>query len=74
MRQSYLWYSKAIGINDRLRNKCSELDINFVDLWDLFYGRKEFFNSDGVHLNRIGKKALAEKLRGQFKFISSIQN
>ena len=71
MNKGSYWYSKALGINNRVYHKCRELNINFIDLWDAFYDRCELFNSDGVHLNNQGRKVLAEHLRGQFKIVSS---
>ena len=67
LNQSSYWYSKAIGINSRLLNLCKTINVNFIDLWDEFYGKKELFNSDGIHLNIRGKNLLANQINSRCK-------
>ena len=53
------WSSRAIGINARMEAFCRENSIVFIEAWDSFYGRRQLFARDGVHLSGAGNSVLA---------------
>ena len=53
------WLSRAIGINTRVEGLCRENGMHFIDNWEVFYGRRDLFQRDGVHLNICGVECLA---------------
>lgn len=53
------WISRAIGFNNRMERYCRDNRIEFIDVWDHFYGRGYLFARDGVHLSRKGVSVLA---------------
>lgn len=56
------WLSRAIGVNERLKVLCREAGVSFVEEWDRFYGRRELYVRDGVHLSGKGVEVLRECL------------
>ena len=62
------WYashyalSKAIGINDRIKEHCTQKKVEFLDLWDTYKGKWHYFKEDGVHLSERGHKKLGDVL------------
>ena len=52
--------SRAIGLNSRLENMCSDAGVAFIDTWDAYIGNRSYFAKDKVHLNRKGSKKLAD--------------
>lgn len=52
--------SKVIGINERLEDMCTSTGVWFVDPYNVFYGRHDLYQADGVHLNYRGKAALGD--------------
>jgi hypothetical protein len=52
------WSSRAIGINARLESLCTRLGMQFIDLWDKFYGKKFLYAKDGTHFSRKGVATL----------------
>ena len=59
---SYHALSKAIGVNERIRKYCHKKDVRFLDPWDEYVGKKYYFKTDGVHLNRAGTVKLEDIL------------
>ena len=57
---SYCAMSKAIGINRRLSNYCSQKNVEFIDVWETFVNKRQYFRRDGIHLNWEGHKKLGE--------------
>ena len=57
---SHYAMSKAIGINERIREYCLKRGVDFVDPWKIFFGKWHFFKSDGIHLNETGQRKLGE--------------
>ena len=54
------WYSRALSANASVERLCSSMGLHFVDLWEEFYGRWEFYLRDGLHLSEEGAKILGE--------------
>ena len=54
--------SKAIGINDRIKDYCIRKNVKFLDPWFDFVGRKGYFGKDGIHLNVAGSRRLGDLL------------
>ena len=59
---SYYATSKAIALNERISEFCQKKKVDFVDPWKMFYGKWQFFRSDGIHLNERGHRKLGEIL------------
>ena len=57
---SYCAMSKAIGLNMRMDKYCSKTNVEFIDVWDTFANKRQYFKRDGVHLNEAGHKKLGE--------------
>ena len=57
--------SKAIGINARLADLCTQKGVRFVDPFDHFYGKANLYLRDGVHLSETGKAKLGDLLNDQ---------
>ena len=68
------WLSRAVGVNDRLDRYCKSISVPFIDNWDNFYGRRDLYARDGVHLSRDGVATLAGALEGAVQKISKSLN
>ena len=60
--ESHYALSKAIGINDRIKKYCTQKKVEFLDLWDTYKGKWQYFKEDGIHLSKLGHKKLGEIL------------
>ncbi len=49
------FFSKAFSLNNRLQTLCRQLDVEFFNAWDNFYGQRELFHKDGLHLSPSGQ-------------------
>ena len=70
MGYSREWLSRAIAFNSRIEDYCRRNRIAYVDVWERFYGRKQLFARDGVHLSRVGVSVLSgliDKVVGGFR-------
>ena len=54
--------SKAIGLNGRLADLCTQKGVRFVDPFDEFFGKRNLYLRDGVHLSTSGKNKLGDFL------------
>lgn len=54
--------SKALGINERMKKYCQQKGVDFLDLWEIFMGKKYLFKKDGIHLNTLGNMKLEKIL------------
>ena len=52
------WYSRALGLNSRVRELCRDMRLKFVDAWAMFYGRNRYYSSGDLHLSDEGARAL----------------
>ena len=68
---SYFAMSKAIGINERLRNYCNQKRVDFIDVWKIFISKRQYFRRDGIHLNETGHKKLGEILCEEFERVKN---
>ena len=57
------WYSRALSANASVETLCLNMGLHFVDLWEEFFGRWEFYMRDGLHLSDEGAKTLGEAYR-----------
>ena len=67
-RGNDVWLSRAIGVNERVKDMCHRAGIEYLDLWDEYLDRRDFFAVDGLHLSEKGLKVLCER------FESILQN
>jgi len=58
----YGMYNGAKAINKKLDKKCRDLGFRFIDPWDTFFGKDEFYQRDGVHFSDAGAKAMAKMM------------
>ena len=65
-----VFFSKAFSVNNRVKNLCSQEGIEFIDTWNHFYGERELFQSDGLHLNPAGSARLGRLLNNAVNFFS----
>ena len=54
------WSSRAIGINERVKRLCKESNMQFLDYWANFWGKRELYSIDGYHLSRKGVLFLSD--------------
>lgn len=55
-------FSRIASLNTWLLRFCLNNNFNFIDNFNLFWGRALFFKNDGLHPNRLGSKMLAGNL------------
>ncbi len=51
-------FSWLLGRNSWLKRTCSIKGVNFIDNFKLFWGHRQLFKLDGLHLNRLGARVL----------------
>ena len=55
--------SRILGINNRVKNMCTELGVVYIDLYHYFENEKfRWYKEDGLHLNSVGSQRYAELL------------
>ena len=64
------FYGKAYSTNNRVKNLCSQEGIEFIDTWNDFYGKRELFTCDGLHLNTVGSARLGRLINNAVRFFS----
>ena len=62
---SHFSLSKALGINERLKSICQQKEVTFIDLWDIFYGNREFYKREGIHLYEKGMRMFGNQLNSE---------
>lgn len=67
-RAGTYFYGKASYINNCLRVMCEEEGVSFVNFWDDFYGQRDLFLQDGIHLNGVGAARFGRLLNNASKF------
>ena len=68
---SHYSLSKAIGLNSRLENVCTQKGVRFVNFWDRFVGNRKLYKRDGIHFNDEGKKLFGSLLNESlFNFLN----
>lgn len=56
------FYSRALYINNQLKSLCEQEGVGFANFWNDFYGKRELFLDDGLHLNSVGSARLGRLL------------
>jgi len=59
------FYSRAFSINNQLKTLCEQEGVGFANFWNDFYGRKELFLDDGLHLNSVGSARFGRLLQNK---------
>ena len=49
-----VFYNRAFSANNRLKTLCAKEGVDFINMWDDFYGKPSLFLGDGLHLNNVG--------------------
>lgn len=52
------WYSRALAVNERVSVVCQAMGFQFVDKWEVFFGRSDLYRPDGLHLSDEGARVL----------------
>ena len=59
------FYSKAFSTNNRLKQLCSQEDVDFINMWDDFYNQRDLFRKDGLHLSDVGSARFGRLISGK---------
>lgn len=67
LKESSQWASRAIAVNNWLRQQCASYRFSYLDLWECMYNNTFYYSRDGIHLNFQGRaiftKVIVNKLR-----------
>ncbi|KAI4874762.1 hypothetical protein NFI96_005251 [Prochilodus magdalenae] len=55
-------FSRLFAINMWLQKRCMLNGLHFIDNFNLFFGKRDFFRRDGQHTSRMGDRFLAENV------------
>ncbi len=53
-------FSRLLGLNTWLQRTCSTKGVNFIDNFNIFWGHRQLFKLDGLHLNKLGARVLKD--------------
>ena len=67
LRESGTWLSKAIAVNNWLQQQCVLNDFTYVDMWDVMYENRYYYNRDGIHLNFQGRAFFSDFIVGKIR-------
>ena len=56
------FYDKAFSTNTRLISLCQQEGVEYINLWNNFYGQRSLFQQDGTHLNSVGSARMGRLL------------
>ena len=56
------WWSRALGINERVKALCQNMNCFYLDMWEDFVDSFQLYKKDGVHLNEKGLKVFANRM------------
>uniref|UniRef100_A0AAQ5Z7Y0 SGNH hydrolase-type esterase domain-containing protein n=1 Tax=Amphiprion ocellaris TaxID=80972 RepID=A0AAQ5Z7Y0_AMPOC len=56
-------FSRLLSLNTWISSFCRASRINFIDNFNCFWNRPEYFNSDGIHPNRSGRSLLISNIQ-----------
>ena len=48
------WWSKALGVNERMQMLCESMNCSYLDVWEDFLDNFKLYKKDRVHLNDEG--------------------
>lgn len=71
MHSNHFELSKVIGVNERMKKYCQQKGVEFLDIWNVFIGKRHFFKNDGIHLSTLGNIKLGEILSKKCESFSS---
>ena len=60
LKESALWSSRAIAVNNFLQQQCILYNFKYIDLWEVMYKNRFYYNRDGIHLNFRGRNFLSD--------------
>ncbi|KAL0146949.1 hypothetical protein M9458_057888 [Cirrhinus mrigala] len=55
-------FSQLLGLNTWLQRTCSLKGVNFINNFNLFWGRRQLFKLDGLHPNKLGARVLKDNI------------
>ncbi len=55
-------FSRLLGLNTWLQRSCGIKGVNFIDNFNIFWGHRQLFKLDGLHLNRLGARVLKDNI------------
>ncbi len=55
-------FSRLHGLNTWLQRSCGLKWVNFIDNFNIFWGHRQLFKLDGLHLNRLGARVLKDNI------------
>ncbi len=55
-------FSRLLGLNIWLQWSCGIKEVNFLDNFNIFWGHRQLFKLDGLHLNRLGARVLKDNI------------
>nr|XP_057928423.1 uncharacterized protein LOC131129192 isoform X1 [Doryrhamphus excisus]XP_057928424.1 uncharacterized protein LOC131129192 isoform X1 [Doryrhamphus excisus]XP_057928425.1 uncharacterized protein LOC131129192 isoform X1 [Doryrhamphus excisus]XP_057928426.1 uncharacterized protein LOC131129192 isoform X1 [Doryrhamphus excisus] len=61
--RGYGIFSRILSLHTWLQSATNSLSLNYIDNFDLFWGRKSFFNPDGLHPSKLGSRILTVHLQ-----------
>ena len=59
------WSSRAVSTNNFLQQECLRYNFQYLDMWDIMYRNRQFYNRDGVHLNYMGRQFFSDRILGK---------
>ncbi len=55
-------FSRLLGLNTWLQRSCGIKGVNFIDNFNIFWGHRQLFKLDGLHLNKLGVRVLKDNI------------
>ncbi len=55
-------FSRLLGLNTWLQRSCGIKGVNFIDNFNIFWGYRQLFKLDGLHLNKLGVRVLKDNI------------
>ncbi|CAJ1053384.1 hypothetical protein D4764_12G0010930 [Xyrichtys novacula] len=63
MTQNCERFSRLLSLNSWTNMLCNAQNVHFIDNFNSFWNRPDYFNSDGIHLNRSGRSILVSNIQ-----------
>ena len=54
-----------------MANYCNNKNVLFIDVWDTFVNKRQYFRRDGIHLNEAGHRKLGEILCHEYEKVKN---
>ncbi len=55
-------FSRLLGLNTWLQRSCGMKGVNIIDNFNIFWGQRQLFKLDSLHLNRLGARVLKDNI------------